>query len=237
MRHPVADVAAPAAKVFRIGADPGAELRSTEIRTGARPSCDTRPGLRSRPLSRRSGCSSAEPYPPFRPLLIGAVVLAYNFLHHATGHSSTVSRLLQHARCIRAHPTCREAHQPRSVPSLLYRGNGNAPSGQSAQALPACGRTTQPAGSLQRLEHLAQSIVLPPGSHAAGRACSDIIEAPSKWLITGGVVLPPGRFADCAGLRTGRSESDAKCHAFRNVPSRSRTSSCSDCPCPLEEQP
>jgi hypothetical protein len=45
--HPVPDVAAPAAKVFRIGADPGAELEFTEIATGARPSCDTRPGLRS----------------------------------------------------------------------------------------------------------------------------------------------------------------------------------------------
>ena len=43
------------------------ELGLSEIVTGARPSCDTRPGLRSRPLGRRSGCSSAEPYPPPRP--------------------------------------------------------------------------------------------------------------------------------------------------------------------------
>jgi hypothetical protein len=65
--RPVPDVAAPTAKVFRIGADPGAELRLTEIATGARPSCDTRPGLRSRPLGRRSGCPSTEPYSPPRP--------------------------------------------------------------------------------------------------------------------------------------------------------------------------
>jgi hypothetical protein len=84
--HPVPDVAAPAAKVFRIGADPGAELGLTEIATGARPSCDTRPGLRSRPLRRRSGLASAEPYPPPRPFFsLRPSCLSPNLLHHATG--------------------------------------------------------------------------------------------------------------------------------------------------------
>jgi hypothetical protein len=63
-----------------------------DIATGARPSRNTRPGLRSRPLGRRSGCSSAEPYPPPRPLLIEAVVLSHNLWHHANDHSSAVSR-------------------------------------------------------------------------------------------------------------------------------------------------
>jgi hypothetical protein len=62
-----------------------------DIATGARPSRNTRPGLRSRPLGRRTGCSSAEPYAPPRPLLIQAVVLPHNLWHHANHHSSAVS--------------------------------------------------------------------------------------------------------------------------------------------------
>jgi hypothetical protein len=46
---------------------PVPELEVIKIGTGARPSCYTRPRLRSRPLSQRWGCSSAEPYPPPRP--------------------------------------------------------------------------------------------------------------------------------------------------------------------------
>jgi hypothetical protein len=39
---------------------------------GARPGTRARPWLRSWPLDRRSGCSSAEPYPPSRPSAIVA---------------------------------------------------------------------------------------------------------------------------------------------------------------------
>ena len=41
---------------------------------------------------RGAGHSSAEPYPPPRPLLIEAVVFSHGLSHHATGHFSTVSR-------------------------------------------------------------------------------------------------------------------------------------------------
>lgn len=42
---------------------------------GARPGSRARPRLRSWPLDRRSGCSSAEPYPPSRPIAIVAAPL------------------------------------------------------------------------------------------------------------------------------------------------------------------
>jgi hypothetical protein len=62
------------------------ELGLSDIGTGARPSCDTRPGLRSRPLGRRSGCSSAEPYPPPSPSFsLRPSCLSPNLLHRATG--------------------------------------------------------------------------------------------------------------------------------------------------------
>ena len=49
----------PAAKVLRFGADPEGNWKKRGRRCGQPP-----PALRSRPLGRRSGCSSAEPYPP-----------------------------------------------------------------------------------------------------------------------------------------------------------------------------
>ena len=46
---------------------------------GARPGTQTRPRLRSWPLDRRSGCSSAKPYPPPRPIaIVGAPRLGAN---------------------------------------------------------------------------------------------------------------------------------------------------------------
>jgi hypothetical protein len=103
--HPVPDVAAPAAKVFRIGANPGAWIHWEPKHSGARPSFDTRPGLRSWPLGRRSGCSSAEPYPPPRPFFIPAAILP--------------SRATFSAH--RASPRC---HVGRSVPSFSIGGTG-----------------------------------------------------------------------------------------------------------------
>jgi hypothetical protein len=58
----------PAAKVLRFGADPeGWKKRGR--RCGQPP-----PALRSRPLGRRSGCSSAEPYPPPSASSVGGSV-------------------------------------------------------------------------------------------------------------------------------------------------------------------
>jgi hypothetical protein len=57
----------PAGKVYRFCANP-------EGQQNGRPRWEYRqpPVLRSWPLGRRSGCSSAEPYPPPRPSLIVA---------------------------------------------------------------------------------------------------------------------------------------------------------------------
>ena len=101
------------------------ELCLTEIATGARPSCDTRPGLRSRPLGRRSGCSSAEPYPPPRPFFR------------------------------------RQSPTPPFRSHLLYRGNGNDPPALSIEPLPTCLRSTESAGTLQRLQRITHSSVRP----------------------------------------------------------------------------
>ena len=48
----------------------------------------------------------------------------------------------------------------RSVPSFLYRGNGNARTARSVQALPTRGRMARPVGALERFEHLAQAFIL-----------------------------------------------------------------------------
>ena len=158
VEHPVPDVADPAAKVFRIGADPGASIDN--VATGARPSCDTRPGLRSRPLGLCSGCSSAEPYPPPRPLLIGDRRV---FTHPLAPRDRPFLEGLappQQARRIRARPTCRKSHQRCSVPTFLYSGNGNAPfrAINPAAASPRlCGSTGR---ALQRLEHPSQMLIL-----------------------------------------------------------------------------
>ena len=61
-----------AAEVWRIGANPGTAAWSSLATWGARPGTHARPRLRSWPLNRRSGCSSAEPYPPSRPVAIVA---------------------------------------------------------------------------------------------------------------------------------------------------------------------
>ena len=61
-----------AAEVWRIGANPGAAVRPASQLGEQRPGTQTRPRLRSWPLDRRSGCSSAEPYPPPRPIAIVA---------------------------------------------------------------------------------------------------------------------------------------------------------------------
>ena len=58
--HPAARVAASCAKVCRVRANPGAEREERDRIQRIRPR------LRFWPLGRRSGCSSAEPYPPPR---------------------------------------------------------------------------------------------------------------------------------------------------------------------------
>jgi hypothetical protein len=63
-----------AAEVWRIGANPGAAAWPASQFGGARPGTRARPRLRSWPRGRRSGCSSAEPYPPPRPKAIVAAL-------------------------------------------------------------------------------------------------------------------------------------------------------------------
>jgi hypothetical protein len=54
------------------------------------------------------------------------------------------------------------AHGIEIVPFPLnsYRGNGNATRGPSSHALPTRGRAAQPAGALERPEHLAEALIL-----------------------------------------------------------------------------
>src|SRR5262249_19934490 len=42
----------------------------------------------------------------------------------------------------------------------LYRGNGNDPPALSIEPLPTCLRSTESAGTLQRLQRLAQTLIL-----------------------------------------------------------------------------
>jgi hypothetical protein len=117
--HPVPDVAAPAAKVLRFGADPGASI--DRGRTGARPTCYTRSGLRSRPLGRpwgapqqnsilRAGRFSLEPSCP------------YSTFCTTRPASPRASRASCSTRALSERAHVPSPHQHRSVPSYLYRG-------------------------------------------------------------------------------------------------------------------
>jgi hypothetical protein len=72
-----------------------------------------------------------------------------------------------------------KARHHRSVPTYLYRGNGNDPPALSIEPLPTCLRSTESASMLQRLQHLAQTLILDGKAvtelrsrehHAAGQA-------------------------------------------------------------------
>ena len=164
--HAVPDVAAPAAKVFRISADPGAAIdrdrngSQAELRHSAWAPVSAPGG--------RSGCSSAEPYPPPRPFFsLRPSCLPPNLLHRATGQqpdclapSGTGNRVERGSAPPRpatpsaaiAYPSSpRHPAKPKSTvpfPLILDQRNGNDPSAQSIEPLPSRGRSAQPASTL-----------------------------------------------------------------------------------------
>ena len=82
-----------AAKVCRFGANPGA-VDGQRVSPG--PSNPARPRPRSWPLGRRSGCSSAEPYPPPRPAsFVARPSSSRNLTRISSSHSTTLTCLLQ----------------------------------------------------------------------------------------------------------------------------------------------
>ena len=135
------------------------ELRLTNIATGARPSCDTRPGLRSRPLGRRSGCSSAEPYPPPRPFF-NLSRLSFTTSRTARENPDCLATRNRRSQSARSHTdktAGRDASERRAAakpmntvpfPLISIAGTGTTlPRNQSSRCQPAAVRLNRPARS------------------------------------------------------------------------------------------
>ncbi len=177
--HPVPDVAAPAAKVFRIGADPGA--RFGRDRNGSQAELQhsawapvSAPGsalglLLSRALSSAQAVLQSEAVVPFTQSL--------------TPRDWPTARLSRASRNKRSHSARIRAPRPATLsvgdvskrathpakpkstvpfPFISLWGTGTALHRQSTQALPTIGRAAKPASPFQRLQHLAQPLVLDP---------------------------------------------------------------------------
>ena len=189
MGHPVPDVAAPAAKVFRIGADPGAGIdrdrngSQAELRHSAWAPVSA-PGsalglLLSRALSSAQAVLQSEAVVPSTQPLAPRDRPTARLSRASRNRRSRFSEdprtetgeffrrrdVSEHA----AHAA--KPKSDRSVPTYLYRGNGNGPAARSIEPLPSRGRSAQPASALERLEHLAQTLILDREAVTELRSC------------------------------------------------------------------
>ena len=181
------------------------ELEVTEIATGARPSCDTRPGLRSRPLGRRSGCSSAEPYPPPRPFFsLRPSCLSPKLLHPRPANSPTVSCLPQQAIALsedphtqtgnsvrRCYVSERIAHPAKPIstvpfPLISIGGTGTVlPSDHSSCCQPAAVRLNRPARSSDSSTSPRRSFLTPTMTRSFARVSAMPCGSPHRRSIQG----------------------------------------------------
>jgi hypothetical protein len=165
VRHPVPDFAAPAAKVFRIGADPGAWIvrdrngSQAELRHSAWAPVSA-PGsalglLLSRALSSAQAVLQSEAVVPFTQPLAPRDWPTARLSRASRNRRSRSARIRTPRPATPSagvtYPSAsrtRKAHQHRSVPTYLYRGNGNGRSERSLELLPTGGRSPQPASTL-----------------------------------------------------------------------------------------
>jgi hypothetical protein len=171
-------------------------------RNGARPSCNTRPGLPTRPWV--GARSAPQQSPILRP---GRSSLGPSCLHTTSCTTRPAIPRPSHASCSRRDiseliPHAAKPINPVPFPLFSIGGTGTRPQGsQPRRCQPAAVRRSRPGRSSDSSSSPSQSSFRQAVTQP--RARSEIIEAPSNWLSTGGVVLPPGRFADCAGLQRG----------------------------------